>query len=108
MGKRESKGPKREAQTRFSATEFKARCLALMDRVRRTREEIVVTKHGRPVAKLVPYGEEAPAVFGHLRGTVGAYGDLVTPIGVAWEADSGDEPEDDRAGTASRGEDETP
>ncbi len=40
--------------TTIAAGIFKAKCLELMDEVARTKEEIVVTKHGRPVAKLVP------------------------------------------------------
>ncbi len=38
----------------MQASEFKARCLAVLDDVARTREEVVVTKHGVPVARLVP------------------------------------------------------
>lgn len=41
----------------MQASEFKARCLAVLDDVARTREEIVVTKHGVPVARLVPVAE---------------------------------------------------
>jgi prevent-host-death family protein len=41
---------------RIQASEFKARCLALLDDVARHRTEIIVTKHGKPVAKLVPVG----------------------------------------------------
>lgn len=54
-----------------AAAEFKARCLELMDRVRETRAEYVVTKHGRPVAKLVPVTESsARPFFGALKGSV--------------------------------------
>lgn len=50
---------------------FKARCLELMDEVARTREEIVVTKYGRPVAKLVPVDGPPPRpLFGRARHTV--------------------------------------
>ena len=50
---------------------FKAKCLELMDEVERTKEEIVVTKHGRPVAKLVPVdGAKPSALFGRAKGTV--------------------------------------
>ena len=49
-GKRKAGGP-----SALPAAEFKTRCLELMDRVRETGVEYVVTKHGRPVAKLVPY-----------------------------------------------------
>ena len=50
---------------------FKAKCLELMDEVERTREEVVVTKYGRPVAKLVPIqGGQTPPLFGRAKGTV--------------------------------------
>ena len=50
---------------------FKAKCLELMDEVERTKEEVIVTKHGRPVAKLVPVTGAKPApLFGRARGTV--------------------------------------
>lgn len=42
------------------AGDFKARCLALLDEVARNRTEIVVTKHGRPVARVVPVDEAIP------------------------------------------------
>lgn len=56
-----------------SASEFKATCLELMDRVARERTAIVVTKHGVPIAQLVPADDEAggpPDAFGMLAGTV--------------------------------------
>lgn len=63
------------------AGEFKARCLALLDQVALTRQEIVVTKRGRAVARLVPI-EKAPS----LRGSVLAADDIVDPVDVEWEA----------------------
>lgn len=55
----------------IAAGVFKARCLELMDEVARTREEIIVTKHGRPVAKLVPLnGPPPPPLYGRARHTV--------------------------------------
>jgi prevent-host-death family protein len=63
------------------AAEFKARCLELMDRVRETGAEYVITKHGRPVARLVPYqAPSLPSVFGALKGTVLAYDRPFDPI----------------------------
>lgn len=44
----------------ISASEFKARCLALLDQVAETQVEYVVTKHGRPVAKVVPLDAPVP------------------------------------------------
>lgn len=63
--------PRGRASERVAAAEFKARCLELMDRVRQTGAEYVVTKHGSPVAKLVPYRNiEASSFFGSMKGTV--------------------------------------
>lgn len=68
---------------------FKAQCLRLMDLVQASREPIVVTKRGRPVAKLVPIDDVAPpGLFGYLRGSVAVHGDLVAPMGEAWDADA--------------------
>lgn len=50
----------------IQASEFKARCLALLDEVAESRKVLVVTKHGRPVAKVVPI-EEPPSVRGSVR-----------------------------------------
>ena len=71
------------------AAVFKAHCLALMDRVDRTGEEIVVTKHNRPVAKLVPVrNAAAPDRFvGRSRGRIRVVGDLVAPVNEDWEVD---------------------
>lgn len=69
------------------AAEFKAKCLELMDRVSERRQELIITKHGRPVAKLVPIEEETPPVFGYLKNTVVSYGDLISPVEEDWEAE---------------------
>ena len=68
---------------------FKATCLELMDRVQAGREEIVITKYGKPVAKLVPVEDEDTArriARGWMKGTVLWYGDVISPIDVEWEA----------------------
>jgi prevent-host-death family protein len=50
---------------------FKARCLELMDEVERMKAEVIITKHGRPIAKLVPVmGARSGPLFGRARGTV--------------------------------------
>jgi prevent-host-death family protein len=60
--------------SRYAAADFKARCLELMDRVRETGVECVLTKHGKPVAKLVPFTENPrPSFFGSLKGSVLKY-----------------------------------
>ena len=67
------------------AGEFKARCLALLDDVERTGETLIVTKRGRPVARLVPLENRRRR---SLRGSVLRADDLVTPTGEAWDAES--------------------
>ena len=63
------------------AAEFKARCLELMDRVRETGVEYVVTKHGVPVAKLVPYrAGRRKSFFGSMKGTVLKFERPLDPI----------------------------
>lgn len=64
------------------AGEFKARCLALLDLVAETGEELVVTKRGKPVARLLP-AEVPPG----LRGSVVWEGDLVSPVGDQWDVE---------------------
>ena len=74
---------------RIAAGIFKARCLALMDQVGRTGEEIVITKRDRPVAMLVPIREPSRRLFvGRMRGTIRLVGDLVSPIGADWDVDA--------------------
>lgn len=71
----------------IGAAEFKARCLELMSEVERLGTEIVITRHRKPVARLVP-ARGAPGRFcGALAGLVIAETDLLTPIDVRWTAD---------------------
>jgi prevent-host-death family protein len=77
----------RETAATIAATEFRARCLALLDQVAQNRLPLVVTKHARPVAMLVPYAEDVPPVFGILAGTVHASDDLVAPTGERWDVE---------------------
>jgi prevent-host-death family protein len=72
------------------AGQFKARCLGLIDEVSRTHQAIIITKRGKPVARLVPLEEEKPrALFGFFAGHVVEEGDIVSPTGEAWGAESG-------------------
>ena len=68
------------------AAKFKANCLALMDKVRETGESVVITKHGKPVAKLVPAERERRNMWGDLAGTVKILGDIESPVTYDWEA----------------------
>jgi prevent-host-death family protein len=72
-----------------SAADFKANCLRLMDEVAQRRQPIVVTKRGKPVAKLVPADEKPIDPFGCMAGTVKIVGDIISPIeDVDWTADA--------------------
>ena len=63
---------------------FKNTCLALMDEVRDQRKQVLITKHGDPVARLVPPDADLPSAFGFLRGTLLTHGDIVSPDPEAW------------------------
>jgi prevent-host-death family protein len=71
----------------IAAGEFKAKCLHLLDEVQQTRKEIVITKRGRAVARLLPVEEKAFTVFGRMKGSGKILGDIVGPTGEKWEAD---------------------
>jgi len=58
---------------------FKANCLAVMDEVQTKHETVVITKHGKPVAKLVPVNTEADDIFHFLEGKGAVTGDIVSP-----------------------------
>jgi len=71
----------------MAAGEFKAKCLKVMDRVSATREPVVITKKGRPVAKLVPADPIAKDALGSLVGVIEIVGDIESPVEPpeAWE-----------------------
>ncbi len=65
-----------------SASEFKATCLALLQKVKRTGQPILVTRRGEPIAQLVPPPPaERPARWlGCMEGTARIVGDIVAPV----------------------------
>lgn len=73
------------AERAVAAGEFKAKCLKLLDEVAETGEPIVITKFGKPVARLMPIREHRKPLFGAMRGTVLWEGDIISPLGEdAW------------------------
>lgn len=72
----------------IGAGEFKARCLMLMEDVRSTREPLIITKRGRPIAKLVPANDEERDFIGRLKGVFRIVGDIESPVEPpeAWDA----------------------
>ncbi len=75
---------------KIPAGQFKARCLSLIDEVSRTHQVIIITKRGKPVARLVPLEVEKPrSLYGFFAGHVMEEGDIVSPTGEAWAAERG-------------------
>jgi prevent-host-death family protein len=72
----------------MAAGKFKAQCLKVMDRVNATREPVVITKKGRPVAKLVPVDVSSHDPLGSLVGIIEIVGDIESPVEPpeAWDA----------------------
>jgi prevent-host-death family protein len=68
-----------------AATQFKAQCLSLLERV--GPEGIVITKHGRPVAKLIPIRVDSSALIGSLAGKIKVKGRILS-TGLRWDAES--------------------
>ena len=75
----------------INASEFKAKCLSLLDEVARTGQGITILKHGKPVAQVLP---AVPREKGYpqdtLKGTVEILGDVISPVfpSQVWEAES--------------------
>ena len=69
----------------IKASEFKAKCLKLMDEVAESGESIVITKNGEPVSVLSPFRTKPDSLFGVLEGSMTIRDDLVEPIDDEWE-----------------------
>ena len=64
---------------KMAAGSFKANCLAVMDEVQAKHETVVITKRGKPVAKLVPLNTETDEIYNFLAGKGTISGDIVSP-----------------------------
>jgi len=71
--------------TTIAAGEFKAKCLKLLDEVAEKRQPLLITKHGKPVAQVIPVPGERNIV-GSMNGSVLWMGDIISPIDVEWDA----------------------
>ena len=69
----------------LGAAKFKEQCLALLDQL--DPEGLVITKHGKPVAKLIPFERQSASMIGALRGKIEILGDVFS-TGVSWDADA--------------------
>ena len=70
---------------KIGAAQFKEKCLAILDDI--DPEGIVVTKHGRPVAKLIPITADSSHLIGSLKDEIKIKGDILS-TGVSWDAES--------------------
>jgi prevent-host-death family protein len=70
--------------TTIPAGEFKAKCLKLLDQVAESRQTLVITKYGKPVAEVVPIKEEK-SLFGAMKGSGTITGDIISPLDVEWD-----------------------
>jgi len=71
----------------IKASEFKAKCLALMDEVAASHEPIVITKNGKPVAQLAPVSRKPRSIFGFMKDEIEILGDIVAPLEENWETE---------------------
>jgi prevent-host-death family protein len=73
---------------KIAAAAFKAQCLTLMDDVRSTKQPLLITKRGKPVAKLVPVDTNEDDFIGRLKGVFRVVGDIESPVEPpeAWES----------------------
>ena len=74
----------------MKASEFKAKCLKLMDEVADSGEEIVITKYGKPVSKLIPFRKKPKSFFGADKDRIKILGDIVSPMPAEWFEDADD------------------
>jgi prevent-host-death family protein len=71
---------------KIAAAVFKARCLTLMEDVRSTRQPLLITKRGKPMAKLVPVDDPKDDFIGSLRGVFEVVGNLEDDAPEPWES----------------------
>lgn len=70
----------------ISASNFKTHCLSLLDELAKTHEIIVVTKYGKPVARIIPYSNSDKKDENPLKDSIVFEKDIVNPIDIEWDA----------------------
>jgi len=73
--------------TTMNASIFKATCLALMDKINETGEEIIITKNGRPVSRLLPYRNKPKTLFALHASSIHTVDDLLEPLNESWHVE---------------------
>ncbi len=69
----------------IKASEFKAKCLKIMDEVADTGEAVLITKNGVPITQLIPARRRPESLFGALKGSASINGDIVRPVDTKWD-----------------------
>lgn len=73
----------------LTTVEFQSKCLELMEQMKESHEEVIITKDGKPVARLVPAEEETTGpLFGFMKGTVKINGDIIAPLDEKWDVEN--------------------
>jgi len=73
----------------IAAGKFKSQCLKIMDDVQKNHREVVITKYGKPVAKLIGIpGQSQYPLFGFLKGSVSIKGDIVSSLKERWNVEN--------------------
>ena len=80
----EARKGRRYADRAIKASEFKAKCLAIMDEVHHRRTEVVITTRGKAIVRVVPADAPFESPIGFMQGTVVEEGDMVSPDHDAW------------------------
>ncbi len=70
----------------IKASEFKAKCLKIMDEVAASGEPVMITKNGVPITQLIPAHRRPETLFGALSGSVSIRGDILAPVDAQWDA----------------------
>jgi len=70
----------------IKASEFKAKCLKIMEEVAATGEPVLITKNGVPITQLIPARRRPETLFGALKGSASIDGDIVSPVVSGWDA----------------------
>lgn len=85
-----SKIPRSRSVRKASASDVRSTWRAYLERVSLDREELVITRYGKPIAKLCPIQEsdKEGEIFGWLAGTVTVHGDIIAPLAERWGADA--------------------
>jgi len=78
----------RKSASRIAAGEFKAKCLQIMDQVKETHVPVIITKHGTPIAQLVPIETTPPLLFGLQKGAIIITGDIIAPLDEKWDVNA--------------------